>query len=495
MRRVLLAQVLHETNTFSTRAAGLEAFRQRELLEGSPLIETLRTTNSEMAGFIAGGLANGWNLVPVIAAEATPCGPVDASAWEYFRDRIVAAVGRHSPVDAVLLALHGAMVSRGVEDADGALVAAVRAAAGPRVIIGCTLDLHANASERLAGAANILVPFVTYPHVDMRERGEELVELVRQAMADSRPWQSHVFRNRQLDGCDQGRSSGEVMPGLVAGAARASVAGSMRIGICAGFPWADVFHAGPSVVVSGTVDRRAAAEVIEPLLAGMWETRGRTSLLARDSVATCGMARELAARGRRVLIADFSDNPGGGGYGTTTGLLAALLEHPGPPAVFAPLCDARAAAACATAGTGSGITVTVGGEPAGPFSGPPLAITGRVVRCGDVRFRATGPMWSGREMRLGPTALVACGTVDVVITSYPLQVTDPAYLTAAGVDFERVRVIAIKSLQHFRAAFEPVVDDILFADSGGLVSNQYRRLPYRKVRRPIWPLDADAGRR
>ena len=258
MRRILLAQLLHETNTFSTRRASLETFRQRELLEGNAVIEALRDTNTELGGIIAAGLANNWELIPVLAAEATPCGLVEDAAWRHFRDAIVTAVRRHAPLDAVLLALHGSMVSEQAADADGTLVAAVRAATGARTVIGCTLDLHANPSDQLADAANVLVPFVSYPHVDMRERGEELVEVTRQAMESASPWRSHVFRNRQLDGCDHGRSSGDVMRELVAGAARASVAGSMRVGVCAGFPWADVAHAGPSVVISGTVEREVA---------------------------------------------------------------------------------------------------------------------------------------------------------------------------------------------------------------------------------------------
>ena len=206
------------------------------------------------------------------------------------------------------------------------------------------------------------------------------------------------------------------------------------------------------------------------------------------------MRGNWSTRGRRVLIADFSDNPGGGGYGTTTALLAELLNRPGPPTVFAPLCDARAASVCSQSAVGSDIEVTVGSGPDSPFSGPPLVLSGKLSRCADARFRAVGPMWTNREMRLGMTAVVACGAVDVVITSFPLQVTEPAYLEAAGVDIARKRIIAIKSLQHFRAAFQPLVDDILFADSGGLVSSDYRRYAYMKVRRPIWPLDVDAAR-
>jgi microcystin degradation protein MlrC len=247
-------------------------------------------------------------------------------------------------------------------------------------------------------------------------------------------------------------------------------------------------------VISGPVDRETAARVAEPLLKKMWETRAETSLVSGGPESICSTARQLAASGQRVLIADFSDNPGGGGYGTTTALLAALLRSAGPPAVFAPLCDPSAASVCAQAGVGSNITITLGATPDTPFSGPRLTLSGKIAYCADTRFRAVGPMWTHRKLRLGMTAVVACGTVDVVIASFPLQVTEPAYLEAAGIDLERKPIIAIKSLQHFRAAFASRVDAILFADSGGLVSNEYRRFPYARVRRPIWPLDEDVER-
>lgn len=492
MPRVVIAQVLHETNTFSVRPADLDAFRQRELLEEGAVIEASRDTNTEIAGFIAAGLRYDWHLLPVIATEATPCGRVTASAWEFFRSRLIAAVHQHGPVDAVLLAIHGAMVSERSDDADGKLVAAIRAAVGSGTLIGCTLDLHANVSELLADSANFLVPYKSYPHVDMKERGEELAWFVQRALTDRVAWRSYVFRNRQLDGCDQGRSSGTVMPKLLADAAAVSQAGVTRVGICPGFPWADVPHAGPSVVISSTLGQEAAARTAAPLLKSMWDTRAETSLVALDPAGACAEAFALAARGRRVLVADFSDNPGGGGYGTTTALLSRLLEARGPLSVFAPLCDSRAAAVCAEAGVGAEITLALGGDPNLPYSGPSLKVSGRVVRCAETTFRAVGPMWTNREMRLGMTALLACTDVEVVITSSALQVTEPTYLSAAGVDFDRKRIIAIKSLQHFRAAFEPIVDDILFADSGGLVSSAYQRFPYERVRRPIWPLDPQA---
>src|SRR5262245_44356486 len=131
MTRVLIAQMLHETNTFSIRPGDLSAFERRELLEADAVIEASRGTNTEIGGFIAAGLRNGWDLLPVFATEANPCGRVTSPAWEYFRSRLITALRQQGAVDAVLLALHGAMVSEDIDDADGALVAAIRAAVGP----------------------------------------------------------------------------------------------------------------------------------------------------------------------------------------------------------------------------------------------------------------------------------------------------------------------------------------------------------------------------
>src|SRR5262249_9176059 len=147
--------------------------------------------------------------------------------------------------------------------------------------------------------------------------------------------------------------SGTVMPDLLKRAAALSQPGVIRVGICAGFPWADVPHAGPSVVISSTLAQESAAQIAAPLLKIIWDTRAETSLIAHDSAGACAEAIALAARGRRVLIADFSDNPGGGGYGSTTALLSDLLKTKGTPAAFAPLCDSRAASLCAKAGVGA----------------------------------------------------------------------------------------------------------------------------------------------
>ena len=492
MPSALVAQFIHETNTFSRKLAGLDAFAQRELLEGSAVVDELSETNSEIGGFVAGARSHGWRIVPALATEATPCGMVRADTWHTLSRKIIDTLKKDGPVEIVLLALHGAMVSETAPDADGRLVETVRAEVGPRALIGCTLDLHANVSASLAGAANILIPYSTYPHVDMRERGMELVDLLDTARKHGVTPRSYVFRNRQLDGCDHGRSSGRVMPELLGLAQRATTAGISRVGVCAGFPWADVEHAGPSVVVSGTLQSEAAERACRDVLNAMWQSRSETSLVAYEVTEGLRIGLQHTHLGRRVVLADYSDNPGGGGYGTTTGLLAAMLGSPGPAAVFAPLCDPSAATICARSGVGSRVRVTLGEQPAAPFSGPPLQVEGEVLFCNDVSFRATGPMWTNREMRLGPTATLRCGTVDVVITSFPLQVTDPSYLTAAGIDLPSKQLIAIKSMQHFRAAFAPMVDEIIFVDSGGLVCTKLHRFPYRSVRRPIWPLDSEA---
>src|SRR5690606_38539275 len=190
---------------------GTDAFARMLLHEGDAMVAAMRGTNSESAGFIAVAEAEGWTLVPSLAAIATPAGPVTAEAWERLGLAIARTAAAAAPLDGVLLALHGAMVSELDDDAEGALLAAVRAAVGPDVPIGITLDLHANVSDAMAELANAICPYRTYPHVDMAIAGERCARLIGDAMAGRTRPRVTIARRPQAEGLDQGRTDGGPM--------------------------------------------------------------------------------------------------------------------------------------------------------------------------------------------------------------------------------------------------------------------------------------------
>jgi microcystin degradation protein MlrC len=191
------------------------------------------------------------------------------------------------------------------------------------------------------------------------------------------------------------------------------------------------------------------------------------------------------------MLADFADNPGGGGYGDSTRLLGAMIEAGIENAGFATIYDPEAAKICTEAGVGASVALALGGK-VDPRYGEPLRVSGKVEKLTDGRFAFDGPMMRGTRCAMGPTAVLRVGGIDIVVASGRYQAFDQQFFKHAGIDPAGKAVLAVKSAHHFRAAFGPIAGEILVVDSGdGLTSRNYRELPYRKVRRPIYPLDLD----
>lgn len=490
--RVLSAQIAHETNTFSVRRTTLDSYRERVLFRGAEVAERLAGTNTEIGAHIDAARHFGWSLVQPIAAHATPSGRTTAEAWAVLSGAVLDACA-DGPFDGVLLALHGAMVTEDADDAEGDLLGRLRDRIGPDVPIAVTLDLHANVTDAMARHADILVAYRTYPHVDVHDVGMEAAGLLQCAMSGEFRPRTVVARGPLLDGCDFGRTQADgPMDRLLAKAARlrAGHGELLNISICAGFPWSDIAEAGPSVAVTGVGDEGRWRQVADELMKDVWDMRQETTVRLvglQDTMARAVSAG--AAGGCPLVIADATDNPGAGGYGDGVTLLRAMIEADLPNAALGCICDPEAVRQCFAAGPGASVNLTLGARIAPEAYGPPLVIAGIVEQLSDGAFRCTGPMWAGVPMTLGPTAVLRIGGVRAVVSSNNLQVTDRQLFLSQGIRPEDLSVVALKSGQHFRAAFAPMAREIVFVDSGGLASSDFRRFSYRKLRRPAWPLD------
>lgn len=394
--------------------------------------------------------------------------------------------------DGAVLALHGSMVVQGIDDAEGYLLEKLRGVMGPDAPIIITLDTHANVTDRMGRHVNALYAYRTYPHVDQYELATQACTLLHELLDTHRRPQVHVFQLPMIDGCDHGRTHADgTMPRLLQTAAllRASHNDLVAVEICAGFPWSDIEEAGPSVAVTTALDRGATLDRIRPLLQAMWDTRAERSvnLLSMDAIVQA--LHTLPAGDGPVVIADFSDNPGHGAPGDGVALLRALHAAGIPKVAMACVCDPEAVQACIEAGEGASLEISIGAKAMPELYGSPFRQVCEVLRLGDGNLVYEGPMRKGTRLTLGPTATVRCGSVTVVLTTNNIQVQDLSFFRANGVDPLAANALVVKSQQHFRAAFAPIARNILLADSGGFVSPDLARLPYRKVRRPVWPLD------
>ncbi len=492
IRRVLSAEIAHETNTFSVKPATMEAYQSRLYYRGAEVAENMAGTACEVAGHIAAAGRHGWDLVQPIAARATPSGKTPAEVWARLSGELLAACDEES-FDGVILALHGAMVTEDRDDAEGDLLARLRGRIGGHVPVAITLDLHANVSDEMAEHANIIIPFRTYPHIDQFEVAAEAGDLLERAMAGEIAPRALVMRAAVLDGLNGGRTQDGPMPRLLERARRTveSEPGVLAVGLCAGFTHGDVPFAGPSVTLIGDGEDARYGDIAQGFVDAIWQTRAETTFRSMSIAEAIAAAREVPVGdgGGPLVIADYTDNPGSGAYGDSVRILEAMIEADLAHAAFGVIHDPDAVAACAAAGEGGDVTLDLGSRVDPGLYGPPLRFQGTVERLSDGVLVCDGPMLRGERRSMGPTAVLRAGGVRAIVASFNLQVTDLQSFISQGIDPRTAAVVGVKSVHHFRAAYQPIARDVVLADSGSLASEDVRKFDYKKLRRPIWPLD------
>lgn len=491
--RVLSAEFAHETNTFSRIPTTYESFRAQDFfLDGPAAIAARGNSNTELAGFCDAARRHDWELVHVLSAIAQPAGRVTRDAFERLTDPIIAAAqAQRDRLGGIALGLHGAMVTDFCDDGEGELLARLRAVVGPGLPIAVTLDLHANVTRAMCRHANILVSYRTYPHVDMRSTAARAGDILQRTMAgEIRPvvLRAHL---PMLDEANGGRTDvGAMLPRLARARAHEAEPGVFAISINAGFARSDIGEVGPTVVVVAEGDLARHQAFAQELAQDIWQQRDEVlnRFLDVDEAAQTCLAHD-ASRGP-IVVADYSDNPGGGGYGDATNLLAALLRAGIEDGCFGPIVDPQTVQQLQAVPVGARVQVQLGGKTDPAMGGGPLALEATVLRHSDGRYFATGPMTGGLDKCWGPTVVLQVQGFEVLVVTNPAQMLDLAQFTAFGIEPQRRKVVAIKSMQHFRAAFEPIAARVIVCDSGALCSPHYAGKTYSRVPRPVHPLDA-----
>ena len=485
--RIAVGGFQHESNSFAPVPTGWAQFQTPGdfpgVQRGPAMLDTLRGIALPMAGIIRALEDAGAAIVPLAWAVANPAGPVTAEAFERVLGLLVAALSDAldgGPLDGVVLELHGAMIAEGFPDAEGEVLRRIRAVVGADVAITASLDPHANLTPAMVALADALSPYRTYPHVDMHAAGARAAMLALARIRRGRPWARAV---RQLDYLTALTAQCTLVPPMAAAMAErarlATLHGCAELAFCFGFPYCDFHGCGPAIVAFA--EDQASADAAADALQS-WLDRHEPEFAVAVPPAADGVAMAIAAArraSRAVILADTQDNPGGGGHGDTTGLLAELIRQDAQGAVLGCINDAESAAACHAAGVGATLPLSLGGR----SDGAPLAVTATIEALGDGRFTCTGPVARGNPVDLGPTALlrVAPG-VRVIVASTKMQALDQALFTHMGVDPAAQAIVAVKSSVHFRAHFEPIADRVIIVAAPGPVVADPAVLPFRSLR-------------
>ncbi len=488
MARIAIATFQHETNTFAPSKAEFARFEEGGgwpgYCVGGEVLDVVAGANIPIAGFIEAIRQRGHQAVPLLFANATPSAHVTSDAFERIMSELLKQLARAEDVDAVYLDLHGAMVTETHDDGEGEILARVRRAVGPRVPIVASLDLHANLSDIMLDRTDGLVAYRTYPHIDMAETGTRSASLLSAILnRQERPAKAM----RRLDylipltaQCTLVQPADRIYGEL----GRQETLADGWLSFAPGFPAADAACCGPSVFGMGF--DRAKIEAAVTTLAhrvGEAERSFQAEFLTPDQAVQKAMHFAKTAT-RPVLLADTQDNPGAGGNGDTTGLLAALIAHRAQRALLGLLIDAPAARRAHEAGIGAEVEFSLGARSGLPQHFP---IVGRfrVEQLSNGEFTCNGPFYLGARMMLGPMAALRRDGVTVVVASKKVQAADQEMFRHLGLDPIEYAIVGLKSSVHFRAHFGPIAEKILIVAAPGPMAADPEALPWRRLRRGI----------
>ena len=481
--RVAVGSILTECNQFGGKLIERAEFARSQLARGEAVMS--------IGGGAVGGMLHtlkeqNADIVPLVVASAYPGGPIDHECYAQLKADLLEDLTSALPVDGVLLALHGAAVSTEVDDVEGDLLAAVRAIVGPDIPVVGTLDLHANVTTQMMRHADGLVAWETYPHVDPFTTGVRGARLLlgtldgthtpAMVMAKVPILTSAINASTVGDGpfADVMRlaKSFEELPGVLSTSALHAHA------------TIDVAELGGGGLVITDNDEELAADLADRIANLMWEKRFalEPDTLTPEEAVDAG----IKIPGGPIILIECADCVGGGAAGDSVVTVPVLTDLSEGVAIV-PVVDPEAAALCHEAGEGSTVTLTLGHK-IDPQWGSPQTLTGVVNSLSDGRFQYTGGIWAGEWATMGPTAVLECGSAQILITTYGTYEWRDEQFRALDMDIEGAKFIVAKNPMNYSQTYSEIAKGEFVLDTLGATPPTLRHFTYHNAPRPYFPL-------
>jgi microcystin degradation protein MlrC len=467
-------------------------------LEGEGVLSEARAPAprilGETPGFVAAMDTSGaWTPVGIALAMAEPNGPVEHAFFVELLDTIEHRLRAALPLDAVYICEHGAGLTTEEDDPDGVLFEMVRQIVGPGVPIAATLDLHANVSQRMVQSIDVFIGYRTNPHLDMRERGTEAAAAIREMLAGLKPQRAFIRLPIVPPTVTMLTAAGPYAEMIELGQRRMSPE-IMNVSVMGGFAFADTAKNGLTVVVTARHDQRAAEALAREIAELGWANRTRfyPRLTSLDQAVKKALAAGRDRSRPALAFADVADNPGGGGRGNTVFLLRAFHEAGVRDALLGVFYDPDLAAEAHQRGLGAQFEARFNRSETTTFSEPYTA-PATVAAITDGNCIGRRGIYAGMRLELGPCAALQVGGVTVVVISHRVQCADPIFFEMMGLDIGRARSVVVKSRGHFRGGFDEFFgsQQIVEVDLPGLTSPMLNRFDWKRLPRPVIPLDND----
>lgn len=462
--RIAIGGIATESCTFSPILSWEEDFA---VFEGETLLDRERypfieTTESK--------------LLPTFRARALPGGRVKRATYERFKTTFLEHLHAALPLDGLYLDMHGAMNVEAMDDAEGNWYRAAREVVGPNCLIAASYDLHGNISQRIIDTLDILSAYRTAPHVDTLETRTKTFDMLVHCLKNNiRPKLVWVSVPVILPG---ERTSTEYEPTSSLYASLKEIdptPGILDASLLVGYVWADEPRAAASVVLTGT-DKTAMEREAKKLARRYWDTREAFTFSVPSGTIDEAIDWTLASPEKGLFISDSGDNPTAGGVGDRADFLRRVLERDVSNAVVGGLADAAATDACYKAGVGAELSFSAGAtlDP----SSKPLKIDGHVLFLGETE-----------EMR-ERQAVVQVGGVKIIFSHRRRPYHFETDFLRLGISPKDHKMTIVK-VGYLVPDLKRIANGIFLALSPGVVDQAIARLPFKRVRRPIYPLDTD----
>ena len=485
--RVGIISISHESNTFIRTPTNLERFQEVALLRGADVRAAMADDHHEVGGFLGGLDDAGLEAVPLLSTRATPSGAIPHETLEQLLAMTFEEFDRAGPLDGLLVAPHGAAVGEQHADMDGYWLGLIRQRIGPQTPMICTLDPHANISQRMIDACDVTITYRSNPHLDQRQRGLEAARLMdRTLRGEVKPTQacarppvmiSIERQNTQEEPClAMYRLADEIL-------GRTGVL-SNSIGL--GFQFADVAEMGTSFVVVTDNDTALAQQYADEL--AEYLVSHRHDFVAQFVKIDDAIDQALDTDGP-VCLLDMGDNVGGGSPADST-WIAHRLHLRKVQDVFVSLYDPQAEQRAEAAGIGASLSMPVGGK-YDDQHGPPLEATFTVKSLHNGEFTETEPRHGGQRCyEMGPTAILGTDSgMTVQLTSRRTVPVSLGQIKSCDLDPAAFKILVAKGVVAPVAAYREVCNRCIRVNTSGATSADMSRFTYHHRRRPLFPFE------
>ncbi len=486
MLKILLCGFAQETNTFSAFNTSLQDFKNSHYSKKlnlqapnyyeAPLVAMYQLAQQEQ-----------WEIIESLCTYTDPQGKILQHDYETIRDNILNDIEKEQP-DIVFFHLHGAMMAEAYDDCEGDILKRTRDALSCDALIAALFDPHTHLTEQMVTYCDIPIWMKEYPHTDAIDRTNELFHIIKNCLANKVKPVISVYDCNMIN---MYPTSIEPMLSYLSAVKTLEKedATILSTSIIHGFPFADSADLGTKILVitnNQKIKGDAVAQKLGKELQNIALGQPLITLLSLDD--TLSNIKQQSRLTKPIVIADFSDNPGGGAYADATFILDAIIENRMKHCAFACFYDKKTVLAATKAGINTSFTVAIGGK-GSDFSGKPILLNVQVKNiCNDliVRF-ADGDFSYGKSVCLHHEAL----DLDIIVCSQRTQTYNTECFTKMGVDIKSRYILVVKSSEHFRASFKMISDNIYQVQTPGLLNFDYATRKYRELQRRVVPINAE----